>query len=104
MTRRARATSILLLATLVIFFISAVALAADEGDGSGGAEEVTTTTVGSGLTPAVEVANNESAPAEADWTYRYMIPAALVLAAVIVLITAIKYFTDVVRRRYRIVE
>jgi hypothetical protein len=33
-----------------------------------------------------------------------MIPTALVLAGVIVLITAIRYFTDVVRKRYRIVE
>ncbi len=33
-----------------------------------------------------------------------MVPTALALAAVIVLVTAIKYFTDVVRKRYRIVE
>jgi hypothetical protein len=33
-----------------------------------------------------------------------MVPAALVLAVVIIVLTAIKYFTEVVRKRYRIIE
>jgi hypothetical protein len=33
-----------------------------------------------------------------------MIPTTLALAAVIILLTSIRYFTDVVRKRYRIVE
>jgi hypothetical protein len=33
-----------------------------------------------------------------------MIPTGLALAAIVILATAIKYFTDVVRKRYRIVE
>jgi hypothetical protein len=33
-----------------------------------------------------------------------MIPTALVLAALVVLLTSIRYFTNVVRKRYRIVE
>lgn len=57
-----------------------------------------------GLIPAIEIGNDEAAPAEADWTYRYLIPTGLALAVIIVVLTSIKYFTDVVRKRYRIVE
>jgi hypothetical protein len=107
MTRTGR-NSILfvLIAALVASFSLSVLAATEGGDaGSGdGAAEVTTTTVASGLTPAVEVAGDESPPPAVDWTYRYIVPTGLALAAIIVLITAIKYFTDVVRRRYRIVE
>lgn len=39
-----------------------------------------------------------------DWTYRYLIPTALVIAVALVILTTIRYFTNVVRRRYRIVE
>jgi hypothetical protein len=56
------------------------------------------------LTPAVPVEEPEAAPAQEDWTYRYMVPTAIALAVVIILITAVKYFTDVVRKRYRIIE
>jgi hypothetical protein len=50
------------------------------------------------------VNGEEAAPPETDWTYRYMIPTGLIIAVLIVLATAIKYFTDVVRKRYRIVD
>lgn len=82
------------------------ALAAEEGEPEEGApaEEETEVPADSGLTPAVEIGSDEAAPAQADWTYRYLIPTGLVLAVVIVLLTSIKYFTDVVRKRYRIVE
>lgn len=82
------------------------ALAAEEGEPEEGApaEEETEVPADSGLTPAVEIGSDEAALAQADWTYRYLIPTGLVLAVVIVLLTSIKYFTDVVRKRYRIVE
>lgn len=97
---------IMLIATFVLGF-SLSALAASEGGEGGedeGAGEATTTTIATGLSPAVEVGDDAPAEATADWTYRYMIPTALALAAVIILFTAIRYFTDVVRKRYRIVE
>ncbi len=102
MSRPVRHSVILLIvtATTVLFPLSVIA--AEEGDEGGG--EATTTTISSGLSPAVEVSDAEAEPPTADWTYRFMIPTALVLAAVVVLITAVKYFTDVVRKRYRIVE
>lgn len=105
MSRTGRNSLLLLIVGFLIAGFSIVALAAEEsGDDEGGAGDATTTTIESGLSPAVSVDGEEAAPAEVDWTYRYMIPTGLVIAAVIILATAIKYFTDVVRKRYRIVE
>ncbi len=50
------------------------------------------------------------APAEDDgginpaWTYRFLIPTAIVLTALIIAVTVIMYFVRVVRTRYTIVE
>ncbi|MCZ6457319.1 MAG: hypothetical protein O6650_08735, partial [Actinobacteria bacterium] len=66
--------------------------------------EPTTISESSGLEPAVPISDEEPLEAVPDWTYRYMIPTTLALAAVIILLTSIRYFTDVVRKRYRIVE
>ena len=94
----------LLLVALALFSLPLSALAAeDEGD-EGAATETTVAPVDSGLSPAVVIEDAEEAAALQDWTYRYMVPAGLVIAAVIVLVISIKYFTDVVRRRYRIAE
>lgn len=104
MGRIGRNATLAALIGLMVVGLSLTVLAAEEGgDGSGGTE-VTTTTLASGLTPAVEMNEVEGVPAQEDWTYRYMVPTALALAVVIVLVTAIKYFTDVVRKRYRIVD
>lgn len=56
------------------------------------------------ITPAVELDDQPEAESLADWTYRYVIPTGLALAAVVILLTSIRYFTNVVRKRYRIVE
>lgn len=94
----------LLLVTTILMMLSTFAGTAEQASAQGDGDEVTTTTVSSGLSPAVSVDTTESAPVETDWTYRYMVPAALVLAVVIIVLTAIKYFTEVVRKRYRIIE
>jgi hypothetical protein len=104
MSRVGRYSLLLLVVGVLLAGISAVALAAEGGDEEGGAAEVTTTTIASGLSPAVSIEDAETAPPTEDWTYRYMIPTALILAVVIILLTAVKYFTDVVRKRYRILE
>jgi hypothetical protein len=104
MSRTGRNSLLLLIVGVLILTTSLAALAAEEGgEGDGGGEETTSTTE-SGLSPAVTLEDEVAAPAEVDWTYRYMIPTGLVIAAVIILVTSIKYFTDVVRRRYRIVD
>ena len=102
MSRTGRNSLLIFLVGLLVAAVSLAALGAEEGDE--GAADDTTTTVASGLTPAVEMGGSEQAPADVDWTYRYLIPTGLALAAIIVLVTAVKYFTDVVRKRYRIVE
>lgn len=105
--RKTGRTSILsMLVAVLVAGLSTVALAASEGGETdeGGGTEATTTTIDSGLTPAVDAAREETPAPLADWTYRYMIPTGLALAAVVILIVSIKYFTDVVRKRYRIVE
>lgn len=104
MSRKARNSLLLLVAALLVMSFSVSALGQSEGEEGDGSAGVTTTTVSTGLSPAVDVGGEETVPPQADWTYRYMIPTGLALAAVIVLITAVKYFTDVVRKRYRIVE
>lgn len=72
------------------------------------AQEGTTTTVTTApaatLTPAVPIVPPTEAPATPDWTYRYLIPTGLVLAGLVIVITSIRYFTNVVRKRYRIIE
>jgi hypothetical protein len=104
MRRTGRKPVLLLIVLILIAGFSLTAVAAEEGGDEGGATDSTSTTINSGLSPAVPVNGEEAAPPETDWTYRYMIPTGLIIAVLIVLATAIKYFTDVVRKRYRIVD
>ena len=104
MSRTRRNSLLALIVGVLIAGLSVTALAAEEGDEDEGAGEAPTTTVATGLEPAVPMEAEEAAAAEVDWTYRYLIPTGLALAAIIVLVTSVKYFTDVVRKRYRIVE
>jgi hypothetical protein len=72
------------------------------------AQEETTTTAPA--QPAVTVQPAvvaEPAPVKEvipDWTYRYMVPAGLVLAALVIIATVVQYFVQVVRKRYRVVR
>lgn len=103
MKPRAAKPVLLALTALLAVLLPLSALAA-----SGGEEEEpvegTTTTIDSGLVPAIPLDGETPEAADVDWTYRYLIPTGLALAAVIIVITSVKYFTDVVRKRYRIVE
>lgn len=103
MSRTARNSLLVLLVALLVMSFSLAVVGAEEGEEGGDEAEVTTTTV-SGLVPAVEIESEATETPEADWTYRYLIPTGLALAGVIIVLTAVKYFTDVVRKRYRIVE
>lgn len=104
MSRSGRHSLLVLMIGILIANLSLAVLAAEEGGEEGGATDSTTTTINSGLSPAVPVEAEQAEEATADWTYRYLVPTGLALAAIIILFTAIKYFTDVVRKRYRIVE
>lgn len=92
-----------LVATLTIsalFVLLALPAAGQEDEGS----EPAPVSEPSGLEPAVPIPPEAPSDAIPDWTYRYMIPTTLVLAGVVILLTSIMYFTNVVRKRYRTVE
>lgn len=66
--------------------------------------ETATTAVATTYQPAVEVpAASDKAVAE-PWTTRFLIPTLLALATIVLFATAVRYFTNVVRTRYRVVE
>jgi hypothetical protein len=103
---RMLATAALLIA-LFTLMIALPALAQEDGEtptettqpaeGSQPLPEVT-------VQPAVPVTDAAADEAQLDWTYRYMIPTALVLGVLVIVVTAGQYFVSVVRKRYRIVE
>ena len=93
--RRLSAITIILGLVFVVFVVPAVAQD-DSGD-----EPVQ---ISSDSEPAVTVTTPPASDASLDWTYRYMIPTALAIAVVVILITSIQYFMQVVRKRYRTVE
>lgn len=103
MSRTGRHSLMIMLVGTLIAGFSLVAVAAEEGGEEDEAAE-TTTTINSGLEPAVSLDSESPVEPQNEWTYRYIIPTGLALAAIIILLTAIKYFTDVVRKRYRIIE
>lgn len=58
----------------------------------------------SGLTPAIPMPEEAALEPLPDWTYRYLVPTGLALALVVIIMTSVQYFMNVVRKRYRIVE
>jgi hypothetical protein len=97
MKRVGRVAATLLVFAAVLVLAAVPALAQED------AENTETEVVETGP-PAVEIPDEAAAETIPDWTYRYMIPTTLVLAAVVILLTSIRYFTNVVRRRYRTVQ
>ncbi len=79
-------------------------VAGEEGTGTtvagegGGAE---TTAPGPTIVPAAPVEEPAVLPEDVPWTYRYLIPTALVIGGLAVVVTIIQYFVRVVRARYR---
>jgi hypothetical protein len=75
--------------------------------------ETTTTTTQAGTTtvpagpapqPAVTTIPQEPEPPEDAWTYRYLVPTALLLGVVTAIGIIVAYFFKVTRSRYRVVE
>lgn len=105
MKRIGRITAPVLILSTLLLILSVTALAASEESDEAPADASTTTVApSSGLDPAVVVTDEEAIAADADWTYRYLVPTGLLLAVVVAIFTSIRYFTNVVRKRYRIVE
>ncbi len=105
MTRIGRvAAGFLTLSALLLVFSLPVLAASEEGEEPPADSSTTTVAPSSGLDPAVEVTDEEPITGDADWTYRYLVPTGLLLAVLVAVFTSIRYFTNVVRKRYRIVE
>ena len=98
--------AVLLVASATFLVLSFPALATESDDEATTPPPATAETEegSSGLEPAVPIDDEAAEEVVPDWTYRYLVPTGLVLAVVVILLTSIRYFTDVVRRRYRIVE
>jgi len=99
------------IAILLVLIGAHAALAVLPALATEGTEEPTSTTVAeegpaptSDIEPAVPVTTPSQTEDLPDWTYRYMIPTGIVLAVLVIMVTAVQYFTRVVRRRYRIVK
>lgn len=54
--------------------------------------------------PAVTVPPEEPGSEVDDWTYRFLIPTLIALAALVVIMTTVQYFLQVVRKRYKVIE
>jgi hypothetical protein len=99
------------IATLLVLLGAYAALVVTPAFATEGTEEPTSTTLAeegpaptSDIEPAVPVTTPSQTEVLPDWTYRYMIPTGIVLAVLVIMVTAVQYFTRVVRRRYRIVK
>lgn len=108
MTNAGRRIPTLVLVFVFFVAVPAVALAQEETTTTVAATDTTAGEEAPGSTtdlrPAIPVVDEDVAAAEPQWTYRYLIPTALVLAVLIILVISIRYFSDVVRKRYRVVE
>ncbi len=105
MTKFARALILLLVSSL---FVSGFALTGGATEEEPAPEEPAptseTTVVTTDIEPVVVVTTTPVDTSTADWTYRYLVPTGLALVVLVILMTTIRYFTNVVRKRYRIVE
>jgi hypothetical protein len=101
MARRLLAAA-LLTAVVTLLALPLGATTTSEAGTETGTTEATTPAVT--IEPAVPVDTTPVPETNPDWTYRFFIPTLLVLAALVVIVTVIQYFTRVVRNRYRIVR
>jgi hypothetical protein len=68
------------------------------------AETTTTVPAGPAPQPAVTTIPAEPEPPEDAWTYRYLVPTAVLLGVVTAIGIIVAYFFKVTRSRYRVVE
>jgi hypothetical protein len=104
MKRHSRRIAALLVLGAFLALAATSVLATEETEEPPPAVETEEPAPTSDIEPAVEITTPASTEPTPDWTYRYMIPTAIVLALLVVVLTTVRYFTWVVRKRYRIVE
>ncbi len=54
--------------------------------------------------PAVVIEQEAPSDDVPAWTYRYLVPAGLLLVVLLVAATTVQYFVKVVRARYRVIQ
>jgi hypothetical protein len=54
--------------------------------------------------PAIPAAPPPVTEIQQPWTIRFLVPATIVLAVAVVVVTAVMYYVRVVRTRYRVVQ
>lgn len=69
----------------------------DEAESAGTAEAVVPE-------PAVPAPEEPAGPPEPEWSYRFLVPASMVLGTAAVIGAIIMYFVRVTRNRYRVIE
>jgi len=102
MTKSARLAVVVAASAMAILILALPGFATEDPAPEEDTSE--TTVVTTDIEPAVEVTSPQVEAAEADWTYRYMVPTGIALAILVIIATSGRYFTNVVRERYRIVE
>jgi hypothetical protein len=107
MVRRRLAALALVVVIVTGFGQSALATTTSTIAGEGAATTTLvgeTTTTSEPIIPAVSTEVTEPPETQPDWTYRFFIPTLLVIAALVVIATVVRYFTGVVRKRYRVIR
>lgn len=90
--------------TLAMLLVLGLPVFAQTTETTTAATTATTVAAGPAPEPAVPAAQPAADAGPDDWTYRYLIPTLLVLAALVVIATTVQYFMQVVRKRYKVVE
>jgi hypothetical protein len=95
-----------LLVLILAFAALSVAMPALATDEPEEPAEVAETPVqeGDAPEPALPIEPEEPSEPVPEWTFRFLVPTAMLLGAVVVIGTIIAYFVKVTRARYRVVE
>ena len=58
----------------------------------------------SALTKAILITDDGEAEEDPAWTYRYLFPTSVAIATIVILGNVIQYFSQVTRKRYKVIE
>lgn len=92
----------LLLMLLSVMILAAGAASAQEAEEGGGA--AVETTAPSVPEPAIPVSDEAPSQPDPEWSYRFLVPATIVLGTAAVVGAIIMYFVRVTRNRYRVIK
>lgn len=99
---RMPAVTILLLPLLALLLLWLGSLSADPAAAQEG--DPVEAPAAEGPEPAVPVPDESPAQPDPEWSYRFLVPATLLLGTVAVVGTIIMYFVRVTKNRYRVIR